>query len=232
MKKVSRILGCVLLVLAWCSGAQAEGERKIVLSANQLKESFLEKVTVSGGIRAGFMYRSPLQHVDVHQLFFYLHRDLHDPDAMLCVSMVSRDGRYTATWQHLIGAQPAGVINIDLPSKFQEQISKYAPDELVVLAGLTRENCSGKDIKYIPASWGEGPRSEYLLYVNSGNTDTVIGVPGQSERIPCGKINADSTIAFDTMCVVNAAVLAEPKSIYVVRNNFGSKLPNVEFPVR
>jgi len=222
-----------MIALLCChDSALAQHQRKIVLTENQFKESFLEKVTVSGGIRAGFMYQSPLDHVDVHQLYIYLHRDLEEQDAMLCVNMVSRDGRYAASWQYGIGKQPAGTINVDLPSKYQEQISSYSPDALVVLAAVTKQNCSSQDMKYIPASWGEVHHSDYILYVNSGNTDTVIGIPGHTERIPCAKIAAESTIAYDTRCIIGKEVLSEPQSIFLVRNNFGNRLPNVEFPVR
>jgi len=232
--KTAHITLCYsIIALLCCHGhALAQNHRKIVLSENQFKESFLEKVTVSGGIRAGFMYQSPLDHVDVHQLFIYLHRDLDNQDAMLCVNMVSRDGRYAASWQHGIGKQPAGAINIDLPSKYPEQISTYTPDALVVLAAIATQNCSSQDIKYPPASWGEARPADYTLYVNSGSTDTVIGIPGHTERIPCAKIAADSTIAYDTRCTVSKEVLSEPKSIFLVRNHFGNRLPNVEFPVR
>lgn len=210
----------------------AENQRKIVLTENQFKESFLEKVSVSGGIRAGFMHKSTLERVDVHKLFIYLHHDLEDQDAMLCVNMVSRDGRYTAAWNFGIGKQSTGAINVELPSKYREQISSYHPDALAVLAGITKQNCSAPDIKYIPASWGEAQHSDYVLYVNSSNTDTVIGIPGQAERIPCTKIAAESTIAYDTQCTVGKDVLSEPKSIFFVRTSFGNRLPNVEFPVR
>lgn len=233
MKFASRALWLSLAaLLCGQSNALAQNQRKIVLTDNQFKESYLEKVTVSGGIRAGFMYRSPLERVDVHQLFIYLHRDLEEQDATLCVNMVSRDGRYTASWNYGLGKQPAGAIKVDLPSKYDEQLSAYPPDALVVLAAIGKENCASQNAKYIPASWGQVQDSDYILYVNSGNTDTVIGIPGHTERIPCAKINAESVIAYDTKCTVSKEILAEPKSIYLVRNNFGTRLPNVEFPVR
>ncbi|WP_028317128.1 hypothetical protein [Desulfobulbus elongatus] len=233
MKTFHLIIGSLLVALLAGHGvALAQQKRKIVLSENQFRESFLEKVTVSGGIRAGFMYGSPLERVDVHQLYIYLHRDLDDPQAMLCVNMVSRDGRYTASWQYALGSQPAGIINVDLPSKYREQVSSYTPDALAVLAAIATQDCTAPDLKYIPASWGEAHQADSILYVNSGNTDTVIGIPGHTGRIPCAKITADSTIAYDTQCVIGKEVLDEPKSIFLVRTSFGNKLPNVEFPVR
>ncbi|MCL2457735.1 MAG: hypothetical protein FWF31_02595 [Desulfobulbus sp.] len=233
MNALYRIIGgLVITLLASHAETQAQQKRKIVLSENQFRESFLEKVTVSGGVRAGFMYKSSLERVDASQLYIYLQRDLDDPQDMLCVNMVSRDGRYAASWQYAIGSQPVGAINVDLPSKYREQMSSYAPDALVVLAGIAKQNCAAPDLKYIPASWGESNMADYILYVNSGNTDTVIGVPGRTERIPCAKIATDSTIAYDTQCLIGKEVLDEPKSIFLVRNSFGNKLPNVEFPVR
>jgi hypothetical protein len=220
----------VIVVLA--SNSLAQEQRRIVLDNTQFKESFLDKVTVSGGVRAGFMYQSLLGRIDMHDLNVHLQHDIDEQDAMLCVNMVSRDGRYSASWEYALGKQPAGSIAVDLPSKYQEQISGYSPDALVVLAAVTKKDCTSTEIKYVPTSWGGMNKSDYILYVNSGNTDTIIGIPGHAERIQCSKIVAESTIAYDTRCVVGKDILNEPKSIFLVRNNFGNRLPNVEFPVR
>jgi hypothetical protein len=220
----------VIAVLA--SNAGAQEQRRIVLDNTQFKESFLDKVTVSGGIRAGFMQQSPLSRIDIHELNVHLQRDIDEQDAMLCVNMVSRDGRYSASWEYALGKQPAGSIAVDLPSKYQEKISGYSPDALVVLAAIAKKDCTSSEMKYVPTSWGGMNKSDYILYVNSGNTDTIIGIPGRTDRIQCSKIIAESTIAYDTRCVVGKDILDEPKSIFLVRNNFGNRLPNVEFPVR
>lgn len=213
--------------------AQAEEQRKIVLAPNQFQESYLEQVTVSGGIRAGLMQQSNLDHIDMENLHIHLLRPVEQPKNMLCVNMVSRDGRYAASWQYMLGPQPAGELLVSIPSKYQEQISNYAADALVVLAAISGQDCvSGELLQYAPASWGPANGNPYVLYVNSGNTDTAIGVPGMATRGGCTRINADSTIAYDTACVIAQEVLATPKSIYLLRNNFGKRLPNVEIPVR
>jgi len=216
--------------VAWPAAAQEP--RKIVLSDNQFKESYLEKVTVSGGIRAGFMRQSTLEHIDLNALYIHLQHDVKEQDAMLCVNMVSRDGRYAASWQYPLGAQPAGSMLVDLPSKYRAQVSGYAPDALAVLAGVAQKDCLAGEMRYVPASWGIGSASEYVFYVNSGTTETEIGIPGATGRIPCTKIVADSAIAYDTQCLAPNHLIAEPKSIFILRNNFGNKLPHVEFPVR
>lgn len=221
-------------IAIFCASSPAIGEeqRKIVLNDAQFKESYLEKVTVSGGIRAGFMHQSALEHIDLNALYIYLQHDVREQDAMLCVNMVSRDGRYAASWQYALGEQPAGSILVNMPSKYQTQIAGYAPDALVVLAAVTQKDCLSSEIKYVPSSWGANAANDYVLYVNSGNTDTEIGVPGATGRIPCSKITADSTIAYDTQCLLKKDVVNEPKSVFILRNNFGNRLPNVEFPVR
>ena len=226
------LLYSTALIAVLASNSVAQEQRRIVLDNSQFKESFLDKVTVSGGIRAGFMCQSPLTHVDIHELNVHLQRDIDEQDAMLCVNMVSRDGRYSASWEYALGKQSAGSIAVDLPSKYKEQISGYSPDALVVLAAVTKKDCTSSEMKYVPTSWGGMNKSDYILYVNSGNTDTIIGIPGHAERIQCSKIVAESTIAYDTRCVVGKDILNEPKSIFLVRNNFGNRLPNVEFPVR
>ena len=226
------LLSSAAVILVCASTSAAQEPRRIVLNDGQFKESFLDKVTVSGGIRAGFMYQSQLGHADIHELYVHLQRDIVEQDAMLCVNMVSRDGRYSASWEYALGKQPAGSFVVDLPSKYQEKIVGYSPDALVVLAGITKKDCASSEMKYVPTSWGAMPASDYVLYVNSGNTDTIVGIPGHAERIQCTKIVADSTVAYDTRCILGKDILNEPKSVFLVRNNFGNRLPNVEFPVR
>jgi hypothetical protein len=226
------LLAFGMLFAAPADDTWAQSPRKIVLNDGQFKESFLEKVTVSGGIRAGFMHPSSLERVDLHQLYIHVQRPVEEEAAMLCVNMVSRDGRYTASWQYSLGPQQPGAIQVEIPSKYQEQVSAYTPDALVVLAGITAKDCLSAEMRYIPASWGMANTSTSVLYVNSGNTDTEIGIPGLTERIACTKISADSTIAYDTQCEVRNDLLKEPKSLYLLRKNFGNRLPNVEFPVR
>ena len=60
-------------IAIFCASWPAIGEeqRKIVLNDAQFKESYLEKVTVSGGIRAGFMHQSALEHIDLNALYIY-----------------------------------------------------------------------------------------------------------------------------------------------------------------
>lgn len=227
------VLATFLLVLSCpATGLCTQEQRKIVLSERQFRESYLDKVTVSGGIRAGFMYPSSLEHVDTQKLFIHLRQDVAESEALLCVNMVSRDGRYAASWEYGIGGQPAGAIGVSLPSRYQSQLADYNPEALVVLAGVTSRDCTSQEIRYTPASWGQATDSDYVLYVNSGNTETSIGIPGQTARIPCSRIKAETTVAYDTRCVVGREMLGEPKSIYLLRSNFGNKLPNVEFPVR
>ena len=232
LSRVRPLLYSTVIIFCFVTNSMAQEQRRIVLDKQQFNESFLDRVTVSGGIRAGFMFQSPLDHVDIHELYVILQHDIEDQDAMLCVNMESRDGRYAASWEYALGKQSAGSIAVSLPSKYQTQVSNYSTDALVVLAGIAKKNCGSGDMQYVPTSWGEVDKSNYILYVNSGNTETIIGIPGQTQRIQCSKINADDTIAYDTRCIIAKDILDEPKSIFLVRKNFGSRLPNVEFPVR
>jgi len=214
------------------SNGLAQDQRVIVLNDYQFKESFLQKVTVSGGIRAGFMLPSSVERIDINQLSIHLQQAVEEKDAMLCVHMVSRDGRYTASWEYALGPQSPGTLAVTLPSKYKEQTAGYAPDGLVVLASVTKKDCAAGDNLYVPASWGAPTGSDYEIYVNSGNTDTVVGIPGNAERIKCTKIVSESTVAYDTKCVVEKSAVKEAKSIFLVRSNFGNRLPNVEMKVR
>lgn len=234
MKKWSGVslLSLIATFFGLLPNCLAEEQRVIVLGDNQFKESFLQKVTVSGGIRAGLMFPSAVERVDMNQLFIHLQQAVAEKEAMLCVNMVSRDGRYTASWEYALGPQSSGALAVNLPSKYKEQIGGYSPDSLVVLASVSKKDCASADTLYVPASWGQPSTTDYEIYVNSGNTDTVVGIPGHAERIKCAKIVADSTVAYDTKCVVGQDAVKEAKSLFLVRSNFGNRLPNVEIQVR
>ena len=234
MKRFSNLLllFSAAILLASIVSATAQEQRRIVLRDSQFKESFLQKVTVSGGIRAGFMFQSSMDHVDIHELYIHLPQDIEEQDAMLCVNMVSRDGRYTASWEYALGQQSHGSIAVNLPSKYQEQISGYSTDALVVLAAITKKDCASGERQYVPASWGEKHELDYILYVNSGNAETAIGIPGKKEKIQCSKIDSGSTVAYDTKCIMEKDMIGDAKSIFLVRNNFGNRLPNIEFQLR
>ncbi len=223
-------LACAAM-LTLASPAKAQEQHKIVLSQDEFKESYLDKVTVSGGIRAGFMQQSSLAHVDLKELSIQLLRDVTDPKAMLFVNMVSRDGRYTASWKYPLGPIKAGDLLVSIPSKYNAKLAGYAPDALVVLAAVCDKDCPS-GLHYVPAGWGPPNGNNYVLYINSGNTDTSVAVPGMKDRTSCTKINADSTIAYDTACTVSKELMNSPKSLYLLRNNFGKRLPNVEIPVQ
>ncbi len=222
-----------VLFIGLSTVAGAEDQRKIVLEKSQLHESFLGKVNVSGGVRAGLMYKGTLQMVDFDKLYVYFRQgDKFSNDTTLCVNMVSQDGRYSSSWEHLLDKQVENTIVFSLRSEHKEQISKYASSELVVLASVAQGGCSSNDKKYVPTSWGFTEHSDYILFVNSGGTDTVIGIPGRRERVPCEKIIDGSAIAYDTKCVVGKELLEQAKNIYLVRNNFSNKLPEIKIPLR
>jgi hypothetical protein len=230
MNKLLKILSLIIGIIP--GTLFAEEAQKIVLTESQFKESFLDKVVVSGGVRAGFMYQSSLKKIDINQLQVHLRQETKDENALLCVTMVSRDGRYSAIWDYPLGKKTTGSISVNLPSKYSKQISDYSSDSLVVLAAITTGDCSNNNISYIPTSWGTSAGSEFLLFVNSGGLDTDIGIPGESKKISCSKIEADNTVAYDTLCKIEKEHLVDPKSIYLIRKNFSNRLPLIEFPVR
>lgn len=213
--------------------AIADNNAVVVMDESQLNESFIDKVNVSGGVRAGLMLNGSKQSVDFDQLYIYT-GDGNEPlaNSILCVSMISNDGRYTSNWEYPLNQQKRSTITFSLKSRHKEQLAAYASSELVVLAAVAQESCESKNLEYVPASWGFVQNGNYVLFVNSGGADAAISIPGRKERIPCDSILNGKTIAYDKKCEVDKSLIMQTKRMYLQRTNFNNKLPDIKITLK
>lgn len=229
--RVTFLSVCIFLLSIVCS--IADDNTVVVVNELQLNESFIDKVNVSGGVRAGLMLSSSKQSVDFDQLYIYLgDKGESSAQSVLCVSMVSNDGRYSSNWEHRLEQQKTGPIKFSLKSKHKEQLAAYTPSELVVLASVAQESCQSKKQQYVPASWGFVQDGKYILFVNSGGADAAVSVSGRKERISCDKILNGKTIAYDKKCEIDQSIIGQEKKLSLHRSNFNNTLPDVKIELK
>lgn len=148
---------------------------------------------------------------------------------MLCVSMVSRDGKYSARWQSELPDDYQGGLAAELKSSYAQQLRQYAPDEIAVLAAIG-ESCPSRKVSYVVSSWGpvEAPPDRVTLLANPGSLRAMVLVRSEDRyEINCTSIKADNTVAYDTRCEIPSSAVLQGAHAQLVRRNFGKRLPSV-----
>lgn len=221
----------VLLLLSF-TGTVVGQERLFRIGKDTFQESFSDNVEVSGGIRAGVMYASSAPRVDFETLFVHFSTPLAEAGKQLCVSMVSLDGRYSASWRHPIPEGSTGSYRITLPSQYHAKLENLGPDDLVVLAAVA-DACPARDMSYIPASWGTPAKNSLKIFLNAGTSQSraIFQDQNQKRKVTCNVLPVTAKIAYDTVCVLMLSDSQLPSLVQIVRTNFPTRLPTVRIPL-
>jgi len=193
----------------------------IRLDQNQFREFFTEDVNISGSVRTGVMYQSSSQFVKPDALFIDIGTKLNQ---MLCVKMISVDGRYGANFQYEITGKIRGVTRFQLPTQLHEIVTGYTPEQIAVLAEI-KPACKGKSKHIVPASWDKPENDSINVFLNSGGSTTYLKLyllEGGSKKSPCQPIKADRGTAYDKECQITDPQRYELSKTKIIRTNFDS----------
>ena len=202
----------------------------VELLPGQFQESYISEVNISGSVRAGVMYESNRQVAGPDALHIYL-GDMNP--SILQVKITSIDGRYEADFIYPVNNGETGITKFRLPTKMEDIISHYPPDQLAVLARLKKTGLSSKG-KIIPATWGKPGSNNLKIFLNSGVSTTLLKLyrtDGSTKKIVCRKIDTDNVTAYDTECIVNDSGRYEMSRTKVIRKNFDSYFKPVKLNI-
>ena len=192
-----------------------------ITNDHQFSESFSENVSISGSVRVGVMYSSSSRYVTPDSL--YIDIGLKS-DQILCVKMLSVDGQYEADFAYPLAGNISGRIHFELPTRFQDVVATYTPDQLAVLAEI-KSVCKGGGGRIVPASWGEPIPGDVKVYLNSGVNKTFLKLykaNGSSDKISCSPIQSGKSTAYDTVCIIPGAGSYNLERTKIIRINFGN----------
>lgn len=211
--------------------ALAEPADELVLDATILSEGYSPAVTVSGRALAGVMLE-PEGHPNHQRLDQRLHvwlpAGLDTEGRRLCLTLTSRDGRYTGLLQAPLTGVPSRAdtsrsVSVNFETQRPEYYSRYQetppPHRLAVLAEIKPEcNTAEPAWRILPVSWADVEAPSILnVMVNSNRMRTLFAVivdPSTPEGRPrqlgveCSEIDVTQRIAFDTLCRVDLARLS------------------------
>lgn len=186
-----------------------------------MHDEFNENVKVSGDRKAGVMYQTNKNQIDMKDLIIYAPTDTFLDEEKVCISIKSFDGKYYAF------AEIKDVIlteskKYEVLSRHLEKLKSYTSDKIVVLAWIEK-NCrrtTGKT-KYIPTSWGERINKDLLVYVNSSNTTAYYSIDRDTEVIPCKRLDGRDAITYDAVCEITGE--PDTSRLRIYSKAFGSQ---------
>ncbi|MBU1171444.1 MAG: hypothetical protein KKD44_17970 [Proteobacteria bacterium] len=191
------------------------------LDSKQFHESYVKEVKISGSVRAGVMFQSHLMKIEPRDLYINIGETLGTD---LDVKMISIDGRYEAEFSYQVKENSTGLTRFNIPTQMAHIVSQYPPDHLAVLARLKGNDTHKKDV-VVPATWGKPQSKNITILLNSGVSNTHLKLyrpDGTSEKLACHKIDAGTTTAYDTECLVEDFSQYDLNKTKIIRKNFDS----------
>jgi hypothetical protein len=204
----------------------------IPIEEAQFQESYNDSVNISGSVRAGVMYMAGAEKVLPDSLFLDL---LPESDKLLCVSMISVDGRYGAEFSHKLSSDLTGLTQFQLPTEMHDVLTRYKPDQVAVLAEI-KPACNDKGERIVPAAWGRPPADSSVIkvFLNSGAEKTYLKMykkENGSDKLKCKSVRSETKTAYDTECTINEPQKYLLENTKVLRRNFGDYGKSVKLKI-
>ncbi|MCJ2025145.1 hypothetical protein [Methylobacterium sp. J-067] len=123
---------------------------------------------------------------------------------ILCVRVLSRDGRYAAQARYRIVAATDPKAAIDYRTDYRTELSAYASSDMAVIARVGRSCESAKDLSIVPVSFGGSGGKEVVLQVSAGDARVraQFGLNNQplGEAVLCAPPARGPAIGFTAEC--------------------------------
>jgi hypothetical protein len=203
------------------------------LKAFDYQEVWLKKIPISGGLKVGTMYS--VSSISKVQKSFFVKLPTGNYK-LLCVKVTSRDGRFYASMNYDINNTSGGLLELQLPTKYWNELQNYTTDKLVIL-GTLGSNCNTEEEIIVPASWDKNDMKGILtIAVNSDKFPKVeiYDVKAKkSKDYPCKVLEGTDKIAYKCLCeipLVELPKLYEVNIYHKVRS--GPTMSFKSFPIK
>lgn len=228
-RAMGKLLGTGIGVAWLLAGAPAVAEP---LQPLVFDESLNPEVQVSGATRGGLLFDAMTRPDSLERMVVRLPDEA--PGHLLCVSLITRDGRYQARMEFDLPQHSPGFVELAYPTQFRSHLLQDGQPYLAVLASL-RSDCSKSAGSFVPVAW-EMPDSPDQLFViiNAGHHDARISVPdstGDRKLFPCQPVDSEARIAFDQVCTIDLAPGLDLRKTKIERDDFFNPLPAVDLPI-
>lgn len=211
-----------LLIPYWKS-ALAQSLRPV----GAVQETFQKRIPVGGRIVVSVSAVDPPGRVDPRSLWALIPVD---PGRVLCVNLLSADGRYQAQVEYDLAGVAPGPHRLEFPTKYAPELSGFSTADFGVLA-MGVDDCNSFDGSQVETPkvavtlWSVPRSLDFIVVkVQTGQTSAVLYVEGaRTGPIACHATRALSTAAFDAECVI-AVSMAGMLRLRIERWHFQDRL--------
>ena len=206
----------VLLALLNPVLAQAVGSPLSPQNQGSEWEEWHDPIPVSGEIRVGVMAGSD-QTISGEQKSFYIKVPQDFSNNVLCVSISSIDGRYTASMQynatHLI---PGAINELKWASRYVTDLAEIKDERIAILVG-TGEECKDRPKEFLVAAWDykSFEEDEIYFYANSSVNPKLLITKDDKSIVKNNfiEVTHDKTVAYKVESKLGVSTLESVKTI-------------------
>ncbi len=170
---------------------------------NDYKEVWHKNIPISGGLKVGMMYS--VSAISKVQKSFFVRLPEGKYNNKLCVKVNSRDGRLFASMSYDLKLKQGGLIELEWPTKYWEDLKNYTTDKVVILALLNKE-CNEEEEIIVPASWNKNDISDKITFVVNSDKSPKVEVfnkkSKKAKQYQCSLIAENDKVAFKCLCEV------------------------------
>lgn len=192
--------------------------------ANQVSEfteSYSETVKVSGQFLKG------LQFTDVN---YAVAPHLYFPSAYqgpVCIYVSSADGRYKSQYQYTLTEPTEGLVSIDFPTQYIDELEEFSPGELGLLA-TAQQDCSTANGNYLVGAWGTpNSMTNIAVFLRSNARRDVATIFGRDDSknktapitVKCQDLRSSYRVSYDKECVLQGVDAGQMTRVIIKRRN-------------
>lgn len=223
---LAKLAFAILLIVTGLPSASAQ---RLLSPEAGWTETWVSRFPVAGELRMGVMTLSDNPSIDPRLMHVLLPATAL---ARLCVQVNSSDGRYHAELRYDVRRVAAGPVGLRMPTRHRRHLSRYQPDQLVILAHLGNY-CDGDAESFVVAGWHEVVPGDILIFLNSRVPAYVLAVErGEAKH---GTLCLDlpgSSITFNLRCRVRHEWLNPATRLFVrQRERQGARSFFVDVPL-
>ncbi|WP_109300986.1 hypothetical protein [Aquimarina sp. AU474] len=200
-------------------------------------ESWIDSTPISGFKKQGIQFVSSQKKINPLMASVFLPKSISKQK--ICLRITSIDGRYRANLIYKIDQAENGMLNLSIPTKYQEKLKHYKPDEVALLATMD-VLCDSNIGKNLIASWERKKNlSEFQINFNSRKDVNLLVV--ENGRVLLDKpfedlnLKKDNPVSFNRSCKVPINIVSKDSSIFVretwVKENGKIQIKEYEFPI-
>ncbi len=201
------------------------------LDIDRIEENYSPLISVSGSPRAGVMIGNTDEPLARGKIWVTLPQQ---SSGMLCVSIQSRDGRYSADIEAQLDRRLAGDYELNFDTEYKDELSGQQGTYLGMLATV-REDCEGEIRSVLLSRWEEERATNQVsVLINSARLQTSLLIPqadGQERTVNCNPLDETPLVAFDKKCVFEISDSDRLSDTMILRRRFRSYLPPISLPI-